>query len=75
MGTGLPTVQGGKEMSTPLTNWPAFADSKNSELLATLKKWGENRNGRGIITRTELVADLNTWLDQQRWLSRPSSPQ
>jgi hypothetical protein len=59
-------------MTTPLTNWPTFADSKNSGLLAALKKWGENRSGRGIITRKELVADLNTWLDQQRWLSRPS---
>ena len=59
-------------MTTPLTNWPTFADNKNSELLTALKKWGESRNGHGIITRTELVADLNTWLDQQRWLSRPS---
>ena len=59
-------------MTTPLTNWPTFADSKNSGLLAALNKWGENRNGHGIITRTELAADLNTWLDQQRWLSRPS---
>jgi len=59
-------------MTTPLTNWPTFADSKNSGLLAALNKWGENRNGHGIITRTELAADLNTWLDQQRWLNRPS---
>ena len=59
-------------MTTALTNWPTFADSKNYELLAALKRWGENRNGHGIITRTELAADLNTWLDQQRWLSRPS---
>jgi len=59
-------------MTTPLTNWPTFADSKNYELLAALKRWGENRNGHGIITRTELAADLNTWLDQQRWLNRPS---
>ena len=59
-------------MTTPLTYWPTFADSKNYELLAALKRWGENRNGHGIITRTELLADLSTWLDQQRWLSRPS---
>jgi hypothetical protein len=59
-------------MTTPLTNWPTFADTKNSELLAALKKWGENRNGHGIITRTDLAADLNMWLDQQRLLSRPS---
>ena len=59
-------------MTTALTNWPTFADSKNSGLLAALNKWGENRNGHGIITRTELAADLNTWLDQQRWLNRPS---
>jgi hypothetical protein len=59
-------------MTTPLINWPTFADRKNSELLAALKRWGENRNGHGISTRTELAADLNTWLDQQRWLNRPS---
>jgi hypothetical protein len=59
-------------MTTPLTNWPTFADNKNSELLTALKKWGESRNGHGIITRTDLAADLNTWLDQQRLLSRPS---
>ena len=50
----------GQRMTTPLTNWPTFADSKNYELLAALKRWGENRNGHGIITRTELVADLST---------------
>ena len=59
-------------MTTPLTYWPTFADSKNYELLAALKRWGENRNGHGIITRTEPVADLSTGLDQQRWLSRRS---
>src|SRR5215469_15686793 len=42
-------------MTTPLTNWPTFADSKNSELLAALKKWGENRSGRADRVEQHLV--------------------